>query len=54
MEKFHYNPISLNEKSLELFPNVETLHVYEEDMYLTGGRIERYVNWRKMSAHEYQ
>ena len=55
MEKFHYNPISLDEKSIKLFPNVETLHIYKaRDMYLTGGRIERYVNWRKLSAHEYK
>ena len=44
MEKFHYNPISVDSKSVKLFPNVESLHLYEEeDEYLEGGRIERYV-----------
>ena len=37
LEKFHYNPISLNIKTFEYFPNVETFHVYEEgDKYLKG------------------
>ena len=46
MEKFHYNSISLNKKTVKYFPNIETFHVYkEEDEYLEGGRISRYVNW---------
>jgi hypothetical protein len=46
MEKFYYNGISVNEITVQLFPNVETFHVYKEgDEYLSGGRIERYVNW---------
>ena len=53
MEKFHYNPISVNEESVQLFPNVETLHLYEErDEYLSGGRIERYVEWNIISYHK--
>ena len=48
MEKFHYNPISLNETSVQLFPNIETLHIYKvDDKYLEGGRIERYINWNR-------
>ena len=46
MEKFHYNPISLNNDTLSWFPNVETLHIYKEgDQYLQGGRIQRYIDW---------
>ena len=44
MEKFHYNGISVDEKTVQLFPNIETLHIYkEDDKYLEGGRIQRYV-----------
>ena len=31
MEKFHYNPISLNQLTISFFPNVETFHVYDDD-----------------------
>ena len=49
MEKFHYNPTSVDYKTVKLFPNVETLHLYaEKDEYLEEGRIERYVNWNKI------
>ena len=54
MEKFYYNPISLTEQTSKLFPNVETHHIYNEnDKYLKGGRIQRYVDWnRKVPYHE--
>ena len=53
MTKFHYNGISVNNKSIEWFPNVETLHLYEEgDEYIEGGRIERYVDWNRISYYE--
>ncbi|ELP91914.1 hypothetical protein EIN_398940 [Entamoeba invadens IP1] len=29
MEKFHFNPIPLNSKTLEYFPNIETLHLWD-------------------------
>ena len=29
MDKFHYNPISLTDKTRKYFPNIETLHLYE-------------------------
>ena len=46
MDKFHYNPISLNEKTISFFPNVETLNIYEEGFkYLSGGRISMYIDW---------
>ena len=42
MEKFHFNPISLNPLILKYFPNVETLHLYDErdkDGFGYGGRL---------------
>ncbi len=53
MEKFHYNPISVNERTVKFFPNVETLHLYnKDDKYLEGWRIEKYVDWRHLSFIE--
>ena len=55
MEKFHFNPISLDETNAELFPNVETLHLYtKEDKYLEGRRIQKYINWNIISYQEYK
>ena len=55
MEKFHYNPISVDSISVKWFPNVETLHLYNEnDEYLNGGRIQKYVNWNKLSYHQFK
>ena len=31
LEKFHYNPISLTEELLPFFPNVQTLHLYNNE-----------------------
>ena len=48
MEKFHYNPIPLKKKYLDLFPNIETYHCYNYyDSYLEGNRISRYIDWVK-------
>ena len=45
-EKFHYNPISVTDKIISFFPNIETLHIYQkEDEYLECGRIQQYVDW---------
>ena len=53
MEKFHYNPISLNRYSLKFFPNVETLHIYSQsDEFLSGGRIQKYVYWNYVTLAE--
>nr|BAN41037.1 hypothetical protein, conserved [Entamoeba invadens] len=30
MEKFHFNPIPLNSKTLGYFPNIETLHLWDK------------------------
>ena len=55
LEKFHYNPISLHNKSIHLFPNIETLYIYnKDDKYLTGGRIQQYINWNKFSFYNYE
>ena len=49
MDKFHYNPISINNKTIKLFPYIETFHTYEEnDQYLISQRIIQYVDWRKL------
>ncbi|ELP93642.1 hypothetical protein EIN_239720 [Entamoeba invadens IP1] len=31
MEKFHFNPIPLNSKTLGYFPNIETLHLWNKE-----------------------
>ncbi|EAL44167.1 leucine rich repeat protein bspa family [Entamoeba histolytica] len=31
MERFHFNPIPLNQYSRRLFPNIETFHIYKEE-----------------------
>ena len=55
LEKYHYNPISLNRITIEYFPNVETLHTYfKGDEYLEGGRIKQYVDWMKRGWYESQ
>ena len=46
LEKYYYNPISLTKTTMCFFPNIETLHLYNEnDELLEGGRIQWYVNW---------
>ena len=53
MEKFHYNPTSLNSETVKFFVNLETLHIYGEgDEYLKGGRIQAYCEWNKKGWHE--
>ena len=34
-EKFFYNPISLNSNTIKLFPNIQTLHLYEEKIFFS-------------------
>ena len=53
MEKFHYNPTSVDYHRVKLFPNIETLHIYKEnDMFLEGGRIAMYCDWIERSYEE--
>ena len=50
MEKFYYNPVSVNNKTVKFFSNVQTLHCYDnKDKYLEGGRIIQYVDWVRRS-----
>ena len=52
MEKFHYNPISLNHQSLSFFPNIETFHCYNEfDIMIIGQKITQYCVWHPVSYH---
>ncbi|GAB1221128.1 hypothetical protein ENUP19_0065G0001 [Entamoeba nuttalli] len=54
MERFHFNPIPLNQYSRRLFPNIETFHIYkEEDEIFEDGRIFKYVIWYKVSYSTY-
>ena len=53
-DKFHYNPISVDSTTVQFFPYVETLHLYEEiDDRLEGGNIQRYVNWNRIDYTNY-
>ena len=55
MEKYHYNPMSLTEKTILYFPNVETLHIYNRsDKYIEGGRISQYCNWLRKGWYEWK
>ncbi|GAB1218866.1 hypothetical protein ENUP19_0005G0006 [Entamoeba nuttalli] len=54
MERFHFNPIPLNQYSRRLFPNIETFHIYnKEDEVFKDGRIFKYVIWYKVSYSTY-
>ena len=46
MERFHFNPIPLNEYSRKLFPNIETFHIYNKyDEIFDDGRIFKEIIW---------
>ncbi|EDR25283.1 hypothetical protein, conserved [Entamoeba dispar SAW760] len=46
IERFHFNPIPLNEYSRKLFPNIETFHIYNEnDEIFNDGKIFKKVIW---------
>ncbi|EDR21847.1 hypothetical protein, conserved [Entamoeba dispar SAW760] len=46
MERFHFNPIPLNEYSRKLFTNIETFHIYNyNDKTFNDGRIFKQVTW---------
>ncbi|EDR26627.1 hypothetical protein EDI_295610 [Entamoeba dispar SAW760] len=54
MERFHFNPIPLNEHSRKLFPNIETFHIYnEKDEEFDDRRVFKYVIWYLVSYSEY-
>ncbi|EDR26591.1 hypothetical protein, conserved [Entamoeba dispar SAW760] len=49
IERFHFNPIPLNEYSRKLFPNIETFHIYDEDDEIfNDGRIFKKVIWYRV------
>ena len=53
MEKFHYNPISVNEQTISLFPNTETLNIYnQKDTYFEKGRIIKFCDWCEREYNE--
>ena len=54
MEKFHYNPVSVTDETVNFFPNIETLHIYDEkDEYLKINRIKYYCNWLPMQCYDF-
>ncbi|BFU26445.1 hypothetical protein EHI_154590 [Entamoeba histolytica HM-1:IMSS] len=54
MERFHFNPIPLNQYSRKLFPNIETFHIYnEKDEIFKDGKIFKYVIWYKVNYSRY-
>ncbi|EDR24509.1 hypothetical protein, conserved [Entamoeba dispar SAW760] len=54
MERFHFNPIPLNEYSRKLFPNIETFHIYnEDDEIFNDGKIFKKVIWYAISYSLY-
>ena len=53
MEKFHYNPISVNAETMKFFLNTQTQHVYnDKDEFCEGGRIIQYCDWRRRGWYE--
>ncbi|EDR26073.1 hypothetical protein EDI_109220 [Entamoeba dispar SAW760] len=54
MERFHFNPIPLNEYSRKLFPSIETFHIYnEKDEIFKDGKIFKKVIWYLVSYSKY-
>ncbi|EDR23329.1 hypothetical protein EDI_177500, partial [Entamoeba dispar SAW760] len=54
MERFHFNPIPLNEYSRRFFPNIETFHIYnKKDKIFNDGRIFKYVIWYTIDYSTY-
>ncbi|BFU26173.1 Leucine rich repeats (6 copies), putative [Entamoeba histolytica] len=54
MERFHFNPIQLNQYSRKLFPNIETFHIYnKEDKIFKDGKIFKQIIWYKVNYSRY-
>ncbi|EDR29597.1 hypothetical protein EDI_331760 [Entamoeba dispar SAW760] len=54
IERFHFNPIPLNEYSRKLFTNIETFHIYNEnDEIFNDGKIFKYVIWYLVEYSKY-
>ncbi|EDR28029.1 hypothetical protein EDI_324960 [Entamoeba dispar SAW760] len=54
IERFHFNPIPLDEHSRKLFPNIETFHIYNKyDEIFNDGKIFKKVIWYAISYSLY-
>ena len=54
LEKFHYNPISVDEKTITFFSHIKTLHLYDRSHpFITYEQIERYIVWFPLEYDEY-
>nr|BAN38247.1 leucine rich repeat protein, BspA family [Entamoeba histolytica] len=54
MERFHFNPIPLNQYSRKLFPNIETFHIYNKnDTKFQDGKIFKQVIWYEVNYQDY-
>ncbi|EDR23667.1 hypothetical protein EDI_089870 [Entamoeba dispar SAW760] len=54
MERFHFNPIPLNEYSRRFFPNIETFHIYNKnDKTFDDGRIFKTIIWYTVDYSTY-
>ncbi|EDR25036.1 hypothetical protein, conserved, partial [Entamoeba dispar SAW760] len=55
MERFHFNPIPLDEYSRKFFPNIETFHIYNkyDDEIFDDGKIFKYVIWSSVEYPTY-
>ena len=54
MKSMKYNPVSVSERTIGEFPQLEELHLYnEEDKVINGGNFKRIVDWRKHQYSEY-
>ncbi|EDR21588.1 hypothetical protein EDI_084580 [Entamoeba dispar SAW760] len=54
IERFHFNPIPLNEYSRKLFTNIETFHIYnKKDKTFNDGKIFKQVIWYPVNYSKY-
>ncbi|EDR23897.1 hypothetical protein, conserved [Entamoeba dispar SAW760] len=54
MERFHFNPIPLNQYSRKLFTNIETFHIYnKDDEIFNDGKIFKKVIWYLVNYSTY-
>ena len=54
LEKFHYNPIAVDEKTITFFPFLKTLHLYERNApFITYDQIEFYCVWFPLEYNDY-
>ncbi|EDR23117.1 hypothetical protein EDI_196490 [Entamoeba dispar SAW760] len=54
MERFHFNPIPLNEYSRKLFTNIETFHIYnKDDEIFNDGKLFKEIIWYKVDYSTY-